>query len=193
MVIQIVMLLVETVLYDRGLPAPAQARGRHRRTWRQVVDCIWSSLSELSMESWRLPRPEFIQDICSVVHDRDHAAFLSVLTSMPDLDLYQRVYEGPGFRAYLQRGAGSHACQAALIRFHLRSGPSILRQHDGRLMDKPSHDRQDRICLACKQPNSMQSVQHISLHCLAHERRRAAFVRGPCRLTSSTGVSHGPH
>ena len=32
---------LERVLYDRGLPAPAQARGRHRRTWRQVVDSIY--------------------------------------------------------------------------------------------------------------------------------------------------------
>ena len=126
MVIQVVLLLVETVLYDRGLPAPAQALDRHRRTWRQVVDCIWSSLSELSMESWSLPRPEFTQDNSSVVHARDHATFLSVLASMPDLDLYQRVYEGPGLRAYLQRGTISHACQAALIRFHLRSGTSML-------------------------------------------------------------------
>ena len=67
MVIQVVLLLVETVLYNRGLPAPAQTRGWHRRTWRQVVDCIWSSLSELSMESWSSPRPEFTQDVCSVV------------------------------------------------------------------------------------------------------------------------------
>ena len=28
---------LERVLYDRGLPAPALTRGRHRRTWRQVV------------------------------------------------------------------------------------------------------------------------------------------------------------
>ena len=34
---------LERVLYEHGLPAPAHALGRHRRTWRQVVDCIWSS------------------------------------------------------------------------------------------------------------------------------------------------------
>ena len=198
MVIQVVLLLVETVLYDHGLHAPAQTRGRHRRTWRQVVDCIWRKLAELSKESWSLPRPEFTQDICSVVHDRDHAAFLSVLASMPDLDLYQRVYEGPGFRRHLQRGTGSHACQAALIRLHLRSGTSMLRQHDGRLMDKPSHDKQDRICPACKQPNRIESVQHVLLHCLAHERRRAALLAElaalpaaqalPMALTDDEGV-----
>ena len=33
---------LERVLYERGLPPPAHALGRHRRTWRQVVDCIWS-------------------------------------------------------------------------------------------------------------------------------------------------------
>ena len=34
---------LERVLYERGLPAPAHALGRHRRTWRRVVDCIWCS------------------------------------------------------------------------------------------------------------------------------------------------------
>ena len=74
----------------------------------------WSLLS--------LPSPEFTRGICSAIHDRDHAAFLIVLASRPDLDLYHRIYEGPGFRAYLQRSTGSHACQAALIRF-----PAALR------------------------------------------------------------------
>ena len=166
---------LERVLYDRGLPAPAQSRGRHRRTWRQAVDSIWGTLPELDMQSLSLPSPEFTRGICGAVHDRDHAAFLVVLASRPDLDLYHRVYEGPGFRAYLQRSTGSHARQAALMRFQLRSGTSMLRQHDSRFRDQPSHDRQDRICPACEQPDSIESVQHVLLHCPVHERRRAAL------------------
>ena len=139
------------------------------------MHCIWSSLSEASMEFLPLPRPEFFRDICSAVHDRDHAAFLSVLAIRPDLDLYRRVYEGSDFKVYLQRSTGTHACQAALIRFQLRSNTSMFRQHNSRFRDPPSHDRQDRICPACKQPDSIESVQHILLHCPAHEWRRAAL------------------
>ena len=50
-----------------------------------------------------LPRREFVRELCSAVHDRDHASLLSVLASRPELALYQRIYEGPGFRQYLQR------------------------------------------------------------------------------------------
>ena len=139
------------------------------------MDSIWGTLPDLGMESLSLPCPEFTRGICSAVHDRDHAAFLTVLASRPDLDLYRRVYEGPGFRAYLQRSTGSHACKAALIRFQLRSGTSMLRQHDSRFRDQPSHDKQDRICPACEQPDSIESVQHVLLHCPVHERRRAAL------------------
>ena len=166
---------LERVLYDRGLPAPAQARGRNRRTWSQVVGSIWGTLSEFSMESLSLPRQEFARGICSAVHDRDHAAFFSMLASKPELDLYQRIYEGPGFREYLQRSTGSRCSQAALIRFQLRSGTSMLRQHDSRFRDQPSHDREDRICPACEQPDSIESVQHVLLHCPAYEQRRAAL------------------
>ena len=104
-----------------------------------------------------------------------HAALLSVLASRPDLDLYRCVYGGPELRTYLQRSTGSHAGQAALIRFQLRSGASMLRQHHSRFRDQPSHDWQDRICLACKQPDNIESVQHIFLHCPIHERRKAAL------------------
>ena len=189
---------LERVLYDRGLPAPAQSRGRHRRTWRRAVDSIWGTLPELDMQSLSLPSPEFTRGICGAVHDRDHAAFLVVLASRPDLDLYHRVYEGPGFRAYLQRSTGSHARQAALMRFQLRSGTSMLRQHDSRFRDQPSHDRQDRICPACEQPDSIESVQHVLLHCPVHERRRAALRAAlaalptaqafPAALTDDEGV-----
>ena len=121
-----------------------------------------------------------------------------MLASSPDLDLYRRVYEGPGFRAYLQRSTGSHACQAALIPFQLRSGTSMLSQHDSRFRDQPSHDRQDCICPACEQPDSIESVQHVLLHCLLHERRSAALRAAlaalpaaqafPAALTDDEGV-----
>ena len=143
------------------------------------------------MQSLSLPSPEFTRGICGAVHDRDHAAFLVVLASRPDLGLYHRVYEGPGFRAYLQRSTGSHARQAALMRFQLRSGTSMLRQHDSRFRDQLSHDRQDRICPACEQPDSIESVQHVLLHCPVHERRRAALRAAqafPAALTDDEGV-----
>ena len=104
-----------------------------------------------------------------------HAALLSVLASRPDLDLYRCVYGGPELRTYLQRSTGSHAGQAALIRFQLRSGTSLLRQRHSKFKDQPSHNWQDRICLACKQPDNIESVQHIFLHCPIHERRKAAL------------------
>ena len=139
------------------------------------MDSIWGTLPELDMQSLSLPSPEFTRGICGAVHDRDHAAFLVVLASRPAIGLYPRVYEGRGFRAYLQRSTGSHARQAALMRFQLRSGTSMLRQHDSRFRDQPSHDRQDRICPACEQPDSIESVQHVLVHCPVHERRRAAL------------------
>ena len=173
---------LERVLYDRGLPAPALTRGRHRRTWRQVVDSIWGTLPELGMQSLSLPSPEFTRGICGAVHGRDHAAFLVVLASRPDLDLYDRVYEGLGFRAY----------------FQLRSGTSMLRQHDNRFRDQPSHDRLDRICPACKQPDSIESIQHVLLRCPIHKQRRAALRAAlaalpaahafPAALTGDEGV-----
>ena len=51
----------------------------------------------------------------------------------------------------------------------------MLQQHDSRLRDQPSHDRQDRICPACKHLHSLESVHHVLLHCPAHERRQAAL------------------
>ena len=47
----------------------------------------------------------------------------------------------------------------------------MLRQHDSRFKDQPSHDTEDCICPACKQPNSIESTQHVLLHCHVHERR----------------------
>ena len=102
----------------------------------------------LARRSISLPHRQFAQELCSAVHDRDHASFLSMLASKPELALYQRIYEGPGFREYLQRSTEGQ--QAAQIRFQLRSGTSMLRQHDSRFRDQPSHDTEDRICPACK-------------------------------------------
>ena len=40
------------------------------------------------------------RELCTAVHDRDQAAFLCALAGKPELALYQRTYEGPGFREY---------------------------------------------------------------------------------------------
>ncbi len=134
---------------------------------------IWDTLSEFNMDSMSLPRKEFDRELCSAVHDRDQAALLCALAGKPELALYQRIYEGPGFREYLQRSTQGQ--QAAQIRFQLRSGTSMLRQHDSRFRDQPNHDREDRICPACEEPDSIESIQHVLLHCPAYEHRRAAL------------------
>ena len=92
---------LERGLYDRGLEAPAQGRGRNRRTWGQVVGSIWDTLSSPSMDSISLPRQEFDRELCTAVHDRDQAAFLCAIAGKHQLALYQRIYEGPGFREQL--------------------------------------------------------------------------------------------
>ena len=117
---------LERVLYDRGLQAPAQSRGRNRRMWSQIVGNIWDTLSQFSMDSISLPRKEFDRELCTAVHDRDQAAFLCAIAGKPELALYQRIYEGPGFRDYLQRSAqGQRAAQipisAALWHIHVAS------------------------------------------------------------------------
>ena len=94
------------------------------------------------MESLSLPRKEFERELCTAVHDRDQAAFLCALAGKPELALYQRMYEGPGFKEYLQRSAQRQ--QTAQIRIHLRCGTSMLRQHDSRFRDQPNHDGEDR-------------------------------------------------
>ena len=135
------------------------------------------------MESISLPRREFAQELCRAIHDRDHASFWGTLACKPELALYQRIYEGPGFREYLQRNTDGQ--QAARVRFQLRSGTSMLRQHDSRFRDQPSHDRADHICPACKEIDSIQSIQHVLLHCPAYEHRRGQlYVR---RLHVSQG------
>ena len=65
------------------------------------------------------------------------------------------------------------------------------------MRDQPSHDKADHICPACKRPDSIESVQHVLLHCPVHERRRAALRTAlaalpaqafPTALTDDEGV-----
>ena len=77
-----------------------------------------------------MPRKDFVQELCGAVHDRDHKAFLSTLASKPELALYQRIYEGLGFKEYLQRSLSTAGQQGALLQFQLRSGTSMLQQYD---------------------------------------------------------------
>ena len=51
----------------------------------------------------------------------------------------------------------------------------MLRQHDSRFRDQPNHDRVDRICPACEEPDSIESVHHVLLHCPAYEHHRATL------------------
>ena len=164
---------LERVLYDRGLEAPARGRGRNRRMWSQIVGSIWDTLSEFSVESISLPCKEFERELCTAVHDRDQAAFLCALAGKPELTLYQRIYEGPGFKEDLQCSAQGQ--QATQIRFQLHCGTSMLRQHDSRFRDQPNHDREDRVCPTCEEPDSIESIQHVLLHCPAYEHHRAAL------------------
>ena len=120
-----------------------------------------------------LPQEEFARELSSAVHDRDHTSFLSLLASRPELALHQRVYEGPRLKHYLQRSIQGQ--QAAQVRFQLRSGTSMLRQHDSHFRDQPSHDTKDRICPACGEPDSVESLQHVLLHCPIYECQRATL------------------
>ena len=108
-----------------------------------------------------MPRAAFARDLCSAVHDREHASLLSVLASKPALTLYHRLYGRSGFRHYLQQSTQGQ--QAAQIRFQLRSGTSTPCQHDSQFRDKPSHDRMDRICSASEELESGESTQHVTL------------------------------
>lgn len=83
--------------------------------WSQVVGATWGTLPKLSMESMSMPRKEFVQGLCSAVHDGDHKAFFSTLASKAELALYQRIYEGPGFKEYLQRNLSTAGQQGALL------------------------------------------------------------------------------
>ena len=63
--------------------------------WSQVVGATWGTLSQLSMDSMSMPRKEFVQELCSAVHDRDHGRIFEHAGCKPELALYQRIYEGP--------------------------------------------------------------------------------------------------
>ena len=177
---------LEKVLYGQGMQPLVQGAGRNRRTWSQVVGSIWVAFCKYTTDSISMPHAEFARELCSAVHDKDHASPLSVQASRPELALYQRVYEGPGYRQYLQRSTQGQ--RAAQIRFQLRSGTSMLRQHDSRFRDQASHDTVDRLCPVCKEPNSIESIQHVLLHCPAEEHHRVglrtAVARRPAARTS---------
>ena len=51
----------------------------------------------------------------------------------------------------------------------------MLRQHDSRFRDQASHDTVDRICPVCEEPDSIESIQHVLLHCPAYEHHRVAL------------------
>ena len=120
-----------------------------------------------------MPRAEFARALCCAIHDKDHASLLSVLAHGPELALFQHVYEGSGFGQYLQRSTQGQ--RAAYIRFQLRSGTSMLRQHDSRFRDRASHDTVDRMCPVCEEPDNIESVHHVLLHCPAYEHHMAAL------------------
>ena len=105
--------------------------------------------------------------------ERDHAAFLHALTSKPELALYERIYEGPGFMESFQRYTKGQ--QAAQIRFQLRSGTSMLWHRDNRFRDQASYDTEDRICAACGEPNGIESVHVHHIHYLAYARSWASL------------------
>ena len=86
---------------------------------------------------------------------------------------------GPSIE-YLQRSLSTAGQQGALLRFQLRSGTSMLRQHDSRFCDQPSHDTEDRVCPG--EPDSMESVHHVLLQCPAYEHHRAALRTEVARL-----------
>ena len=67
------------------------------------MDSIWDTLSESSMEFVSLHRKKSARELCTAVHDRDQAAYLYALAGKLELALYQRIYEGPRVREYLQR------------------------------------------------------------------------------------------
>ena len=53
------------------------------------------------------------------------------------------------------------------------------------MRDQPSHDKADRICPACKQPDRIESVQHVLLYCPTHERRRSALCAALAALPAA--------
>ena len=66
----------------------------------------------------------------------------------------------------------------------------MLRHHDSRFRDQPSHDTEDRICAACCEPGSIESVQLVLLHCPEYERHRAALRAKVAHLPGAQGNPH---
>ena len=64
----------------------------------------------------------------------------------------------------------------------------MLRQHDSRFRDQPDHDREDRICPSCEEPDSIESIQHVLLHCPVYERRRAVLRTAVACLPAAHGA-----
>ena len=94
-------------------------------------------------------------------------------------------------KGYLQRDTRGQ--QAAQLRFQLRSGTSMLRHHDSLLRDQPSYDMEDRLCAACCEPartGSMESLQHVLLHCPEYEHHRAALRAKVACLPGAQGNPH---
>ena len=48
----------------------------------------------------------------------------------------------------------------------------MLRQYNIRFSAQPGHDREDRICPACEEPDGIEYIQHVLLHRPAYEHRR---------------------
>jgi len=65
----------------------------------------------------------------------------------------------------------------------------MLRQHDSRFRDQPNHDRMDRICPACEESDSIESRQHVVLHCPAYEHRRVALRTAVASLLAARSSS----
>ena len=124
----------------------------------------------------------------------------SVFDSRPDLDLYRRVYEGP---------ASGHICSAAQAVMHARqlcygsSCAQALPCYDSTTADSgTSLAMTGRIAYAqpaCEEPDGIESVQHVLLHCPVYQRRRAilraalaalpAAQAFPAALTDDEGVA----
>ena len=135
-----------------------QGRGRNRRTWSPVVAAIRENIFEFSMESITMPRVNFARELSSAVHDRDHASFLNVLASKPELAFKPITYTSVFMGAQDSNGicSGERTDNRHLRDdFDYERSTSILCQHDGCFKDQPSHDTMDRICLACKEPESI--------------------------------------
>jgi len=110
-----------------------------------------------------MPRSEFVCELFTVGNGLDHLALMAIINSKHELALYDRVYESAGLKEYVLRYADGH--KAAQIRYHLRTGTTIPKHHGSLFKDQPDEDREDRTCLACGHHNSIESVDHVLLHC----------------------------